>query len=299
MLDHFLWSVIVVPPLVVLAVRWLADRLAPLAAARAVAWSALAVAAASTFNLVLFALHAVAEIPVVGRAFGWSTRVFYQDTERVPFVPWLSIALLAYAVIALVWRLRRHRRVLAMIPAGDTAGGLVMVDDDEARAFAVPGRPGRIVVTTGMRDALTDRQFEALLAHENAHLAERHHRLARAADLAVAAHPALWWVGRHVDYLIERAADERAAAELGSRTVVARAIGAAALAGVAPRTPAHLHAAAAGGVVPRRVARLLQPSTGRAPRVLYALPVALALASVIWTGEATLDLIELFISAAR
>ncbi|MEV4348567.1 M48 family metalloprotease [Actinoplanes sp. NPDC049596] len=297
MLDHFLWSVVVVPPLVVLAVRWLADRLAPAAAARAVAWSALAVAAASTFNLVLFALHAVAEIPVVGGLLGWSTRVVYEDTERVPFVPWLSIALLAYAVVALAWRLRRHRRVLAAIPAG--GAGLLMVDDEEARAFAVPGQPGRVVVTTGMREALTERQFEALLAHENAHLTERHHRLARAADLAVAAHPALWWVGRHVDYLIERAADERAAAELGSRTLVARAIGAAALAGTAPRTPAHLHAAAAGGVIPRRVARLLQPGAARTPRILYAVPIALALASIVWTGEATLDLVELFVSAAR
>ncbi|GAA0464435.1 peptidase M48 [Paractinoplanes deccanensis] len=299
MFDHFLWSVVVVPPLVVLAVRWLADRLAPATAARAVAWSALAVAAASTFNLVLFALHAVAEIPLVGGALGWSTRVVYEDTERVPFVPWLSVALLAYAVVALIWRLRRHRRVLALIPPGEHSGGLVMVDDDEARAFAVPGRPGRVVVTTGMRAALTDRQFEALLAHENAHLTERHHRLARAADLAVAAHPALWWVGRHVDYLIERAADERAAAELGSRNVVARAIGAAALAGTAPRATPHLHAASAGGVIPRRVARLLQPSTAQAPRILYAVPVALAAASIIWTGEATIDLIELFISAGR
>jgi hypothetical protein len=299
MLDHFFWSVVVVPPLVVLAVRWLADRLAPSAGARAVAWSALAVAAASTFNLVLFALHAVAEIPLVGDALGWSTRVVYQDTERVAFVPWLSIVLLAYAVVALAWRLRRHRRVLALIPPGNDAGGLVMVDDETARAFAVPGGPGRIVVTSGMREALTERQFEALLAHENAHLTERHHRLARAADLAVAAHPALWWVGRHVDYLIERAADERAAEELGSREAVARAIGAAALAGTSRRATPHLHAATAGGVVPRRVARLLDPGTATAPRILYAVPVALALASIIWTGEATLDLVELFMSAAR
>ncbi|WP_426503347.1 M48 family metalloprotease [Dactylosporangium sp. McL0621] len=297
MFDHFAWSVLAVPPLLVIAVRLLADRLAPGAAARAVAWSAAAAAFGSTVNLALFAAHAAAEVPPAGRALGWSTGIVARDTAAEPWVPWLSIGLLAAAVISVSYRWIRQHRLLRLLPSGGPEP-LVIVPDAAAGAFAVPGRPGHVVVTTGLRDLLSDRQFEALLAHERAHLAERHHRLVRMTELAVAAHPALWWVGRHVDYLVERAADERAAAALGDRRTVATAIGAAALAGPAPH-PAGLHAASVGGIVPRRVSLLLRPHPAVLPRVLAVVPVLVGLSSLLWTGEAALDLVQLFAAAAR
>ncbi|BCY10512.1 M56 family metallopeptidase [Actinoplanes sp. L3-i22] len=296
MFDHFLWSVVIVPPLAVIVARLLADRLAPGRAAAVVAWSAVTVAVTSTINLLLLSAHALAQVPAVGRLFGWSASVVAADTAGVEWVPWLSLALLIGGLASVTWRWRRQRRVLAMVPVGGP-GGLVMLPDEAPRAFAVPGDPGHVVVTTGMRGLLTDPQFEALLAHEHAHLAERHHRLARAAELAVAAHPALWWVGKHVDYLIERAADERAATNLGSRRTLAHAIGVAALAGAGSPFAAALHAAAPGGVVPRRVALLLRPKPPVAPAVFVLLPALVALSSVIWTGEATLDLIQLMTAA--
>ncbi|BCJ39653.1 peptidase M48 [Actinoplanes ianthinogenes] len=298
MFDHFLWSVVVVPPLAVLVVRLLADRLAPARAASVVAWSAVTVAATSTINLLLLSAHALAQVPAIGRLLGWSAAVVAADTAGVEWVPWLSLALLTAVTVTVTVRWRRQRRVLAMVP-DEGPGGLVMVPDEAPRAFAVPGNPGHVVVTTGMRGLLTDPQFEALLAHENAHLSEHHHRLARLAELAVAAHPALWWVGRHVDYLIERAADERAAASLGSRHTLAHAIGVAALAGAGSPFAAALHAAVPGGVVPKRVAHLLRPRPRPAPHLFLLLPVAVALSSVVWTGEATLDLLELLRAALR
>ncbi|WP_433202758.1 M56 family metallopeptidase [Dactylosporangium sp. CS-047395] len=298
MIDHFVWSVLVVPPLLVVAVRLLADRLAPSAAARAVAWSAAAAAVGSTVNLLLFAAHAVAEVPFVDRALGWSAAVVARDTASEPWVPWLSVGLLAAVVCSVWYRWIHQRRLLRLLPAG-SAEAVVMVPDEKAGAFAVPGRPGHVVVTTGMRDLLTDRQFEALLAHERAHLAERHHRLVRVTELAVAAHPALWWVGRHVDYLVERAADERAADALGDRRTVAHAIGTAALAGHANPHPSGLHAASIGGIVPRRVSHLLRPHPAALPGILAAVPILVGLSSLVWTGEAALDLVELFMAAAR
>ncbi|GAA4608779.1 Zn-dependent protease with chaperone function [Actinoplanes octamycinicus] len=298
MFDHFLWSVVVVPPLAVLVVRLLADRLAPGRAASVVAWSAVTVAATSTINLLLLAAHALAQVPAVGRLLGWSAAVVAADTAGVEWVPWLSLVLLVAVILSVTLRWRRQRRVLAMVPAAGP-GGLVLLPDDAPRAFAVPGNPGHVVVTTGMRGLLTDPQFEALLAHEHAHLSEHHHRLARLAELAVAAHPALWWVGKHVDYLIERAADERAAASLGSRKTLAHAIGVAALAGAGSPFAAALHAAVPGGVVPKRVAHLLRPQPRPAPPLFLLLPAAVALSSVIWTGEATLDLVELIHAALR
>lgn len=298
MFDHFLMSVVIVPPVLLAVVRLLADRLTPSFAAKVLAWSAATAAAASLATLAVFAAKAAAEVPVVGQTFGWSSRVVAADTAREPWVSWLSVALLVAASASVAHRWRVHRKALrsAQAPA-PVDGGLLLVPDDSAQAFAVPGRPGHVVVTTGMREVLSDRQFAALLAHEHAHLAGGHHRLIRAVELAAAAHPALRWVARHVSYLVERAADEQAATHVGSRRTVAHAIGTAALAsaGAAPG----LNAAAPGGVVPRRVAELLRPSARTNLWALSALPVGLAVFTVAWTGEAVWDFFELLGLATR
>jgi Zn-dependent protease with chaperone function len=246
----------------------------------------------------VFALHAAAEVPAVGRAFGWSSRVVADDTAGVPWVPWLSVGLVVAAVAAVLRRLSIQRRALRLARAHLPADGRVLVVPDGApMAYAVPGRPGHVVVSTGMRDRLSDRQFDALLAHEYAHLAGGHHRLIRAVELAAAAHPALRRVARHVGYLVERAADERAAAQVGNRRTVAHAIGAAAL-GSAPG-PLGMNASVPGGVVPRRVAELLRPRPRANLWALGALPVGLAVFTVVWTGEAIYDLQELIGLAHR
>ncbi|MEV6929076.1 M56 family peptidase, partial [Dactylosporangium sp. NPDC051485] len=71
------------------------------------------------------------------------------------------------------------------------------------------------------------------------------------------------------------------------------------LTAVAPPHRAALPAAAPGGVVPRRVSRLLEPPPAAVPPLLAAVPVGLALFSVVWTGEGLLDLAELLRAAAR
>ncbi|WP_433788936.1 M56 family metallopeptidase [Actinoplanes sp. CA-252034] len=297
MFDHFLVSVVVVPPVLLALVRLLADRLSPRVAAPVVAWSAVGAATASLINLLVFALKAAAEQPVIAHWFGWSAQFVVDDTARYPWVSWAGVALLAAAVVSMTVTWRRQRRLLDLAGAGTTPHGpLVVVADTAAHAYAVPGKPGHVVVTTGMREALSPAQFVALLAHERAHLAARHHRLIRLTELAAAAHPALWWVSRHVDYLVERAADEHAATEVGSRRTVAQAIGAAALAAAVPAVPVGLHAASPGGVVPRRVASLLTPRP-RVAAVIGLVPPALAVFSLAWTAEAAWDLGELITTA--
>jgi hypothetical protein len=82
---------------------------------------------------------------------------------------------------------------------------------------------------------------------------------------------------------------------------VAHALGAAALAahGLAP-SPVTPHAAATGtraGDVPRRVSALLRPTNAVRWRYLAVIPIALAVASIVWTGEAIYDLGELLYAA--
>ncbi|MEU3571337.1 M56 family metallopeptidase, partial [Kitasatospora sp. NPDC036755] len=121
---------------------------------------------------------------------------------------------------------------------------LTVLDDECADAFALPGRlgrpgrpgePGRIVVTSGMLRALSGPERSALLAHERAHLAARHHLFLALAEHAAHVHPALRPLRTPLGYHLERWADEVAAARVGDRAVTARAVGRAALA--ASRSP--------------------------------------------------------------
>ncbi|MDR6317393.1 M48 family metalloprotease [Actinoplanes couchii] len=305
-------SVVICPILVTLAIRFLADRLRPDAAVRFLVLSLTAAAAACLVTIGAFGLKAIAELPVVGAYFHFSDRIVRADTAHEPWVSWLSVALCAVAAagIARVWWVHRvetaavrHFTGRSASPASSassafSAGGrVVLIDDDRAAAFAVPD--GRVVVTTGMRAALDDTQYAALLAHEDAHLRGRHHRLILLTRLAAAVHPAFRLLTRRIDYLVERAADEQAAVRVHDRRAVARAIGAAAL--VSSGAAGLRMAPAAGdlrraGAVPRRVASLLSPLRVWSPLLLMA-PIGVALFDLAWTAECVWDLGELLYAA--
>lgn len=305
MFDHFAWSVLTVPGVVVALVALLADRLPPSPAAKVLAWSAAGAALASVLNVAAFTIKAAAEIPVVAGFFGWSYRTVIADTGHVRWVPWLCVALMVSAVVGAVRVVRRHRggRAWALGLTGAVADDqVVVVQSEEVEAFAVPGRPGHVVVTTGMRQVLTEQQYEALLAHERAHLEQGHPWLMLLSDLAGAVHPALRWVSHRVSYLVERAADEHAASTVGDRKILARAIGTAALAahGRPMLKPGHFASFARPrrpGEIPRRVAALLGRQVHQRRIWLAAIPAVLAVSSLIWTGEALYDLVELLVLA--
>ncbi len=144
-----------------------------------------------------------------------------------------------------------------------------MLPSPDIEAYALPGLPGRIVVSDRLLGCLDDRRRAALIAHEQAHLAGRHHLFVAAARLAAATNPLLIPVARAVEYTVERWADEHAAAVTRDRRLVARTIGQVALlSGPRPRRAGALGLGMAGpgparfalawaGPVPRRVAALL------------------------------------------
>jgi len=170
-----------------------------------------------------------------------------------------------------------------------------VVADARAEAFAMPAHrpdPARIVVTEGMLRALGPQQRLALYAHERAHLDAGHHRLRAFAEVAAAVNPALTSASRAVAHLCERSADERAAAHLGDRGLVADAVATAALALTATGVPAYQGGLGFGrlGVV-QRVAALHRPA--RTQRRLVALAAAAAVLVVLLAAvEATLDFVE-------
>jgi Zn-dependent protease with chaperone function len=304
-------------PLLAAATAWpLAGRLPPVAATWLLAGGAVALAAASSAVLGLLALTALVRIPLVGAAGEMSMQVLSRgDPASVPVAVAAGVLLAAATAGACraLWR-----RTAALIAAGRQArrlpgaGQVVVIDDEAADAYTLPGWPCRIVVTAGMMRALSHPERQVLLAHERAHASAFHYLFTTAARLAAAANPLLRPVADAVGYTVERWADERAAAAAGDRRVAAGAIARAALAAAAAPPRSARHAGVLGtvtslprmrgaGPVPRRVAALLGPPPRRSLLLLGA-----AVALVALSGFSALDaarslhgLVEMAQAAAR
>jgi Zn-dependent protease with chaperone function len=206
MFDHFVWSVVAVPLLVIAAGHLLVDRLRPDLAARAFAWATVVAGIAAAVNLFSFALKALAEIPAVAELGGWSHETVAADTAHVPWVSWLSLQWCVAAAIAVTvaWRGRRRairtsEQMTETLPDGPR---VVVVPSAAVDAFSLPGPSGRIVVTTAMRDTLHTDRLAAVIAHEQCHLDQRHHDLLWLTRLGQAIHPLLTPMVRHVQYLV-------------------------------------------------------------------------------------------------
>jgi len=267
-----------------------ARRLPPGTAVRLLGVAAVVTALSTGFVLAVAGMLVLAQIPPVAALGHWSGAVVGSRLP-VPLVAgWLAVAAFCGLLLAALRRTAWAGRdlVLAAIACrrlGPSVAGLVVVDDEEPDAYALPGIGGRIVVTTAMLRALPAGERRVLLAHEAAHLRHRHHLWVQAADVAAAANPMLRPVARAVRAGVERWADEVAAAEVGDRALTARALARAGLARAAVRRDRAGSAALAAvdrAVAERARAMLAGPPPGR--RLLSAAVAALILA----TGAATL-----------
>ena len=313
---------LVVPLCAAAGAHPIASRLPPQIATWLLTAAAVALAALSTAVLGLLACTALLRVPLVASLGHMSVQVFRHDDPASLSAAVASAALLTVAIVAagrFAWR-----RARALVSAARHARCLpgssqvVVVPDGSADAYAVPGWPGRIVVTAGMLDALEPDERRVLLAHERAHARSQHYLFTALTYLAAAANPLLRPVAAAVTYTVERWADETAARDCGDRRLAARAIGKAALASAArampgPGLPGALGIAGpflmrgvtripgltrrgratrlgralglgGAGPVPRRVAALLTPP----PRVRPLLVAAVA-AVVLVSSAAALD----------
>jgi hypothetical protein len=294
---------LILPALAVPVVRWVAARLHPTLASWLVLVAALVLATCATIALGLLMLAAMSVMSVFARLGHWSpTEVRHLDAVHLPIDLSASVLLLVFAVLTVSAGVSRIRalleahRMARQCPHGSE---LMVLEDDRPLAHALPGRPGRIVVSTTMLATLAPAERRALLAHERAHLAGAHHLFVAVVDVLAAANPLLRPLTTVIRYTTERWADEVAAGQVGDRSVVARAVGKAALA-----ARGHHHArprialAATSGPVPRRVAALLTaPPVYRARAVLLSpagvfavLAFGLVTGSVWFSLDAATDL---------
>lgn len=290
------WAPLFAPLLAVPAARRLAALLPPRPAALLLAASAATLAAFSSAALALLTMAALLHLPFVAALGHVSLALLPHDPAfAAPLGAAMAAAALAATAAAARTLLRHGRQVLrarAETSGRPAAGDLTVLPDAGADAYALPGRPGRVVVTAGMLRSLDADERAALLAHERAHLAGRHHVLLLATELAGCLHPALRALRAPLAFQLERWADEAAASVVGDRRLVARAVGRAALAASAepgPGRPATALSAVAGPV-PRRVTALLAGSTApwRATWPVRCVAVLLG-ACLLGSGAAAVD----------
>lgn len=258
-------------------------------------------AAATSTALALVGFRALAQTEPLTNQGHWSDAVL---SERAPIsapVAGLALALLALFLGAGGWSVfARSRATVAAFRLSSELGSgeLVVVDAPAPSALAMPGRPGRIVISSGMLRRLDASQRRALLAHERAHLCQHHHVHLSVIEIAAALNPLLRPLRSAVALSCERWADE-AAAGTNTRSAVAHALLRAAT-GVRPAGPT-VALAAAGGDVAARLGALEQPApTLRAGRILaLASVLAVAIAAAIWGMISTEHLFEVAQAAWR
>jgi Zn-dependent protease with chaperone function len=182
----------------------------------------------------------------------------------------------------------QHAQTARLVGHPEPALGAVLVEHSQPAAYCVAGRHPTVILTTGALEALDPAQLDAVLAHERAHLAGRHHRLiamARIGRQVLPFLPLMRDADAQVARLAEMHADDAAARASNPRSL-ATALVILATAG----SPGPGLAAAATDAV-QRIQRLLGPAEplGRGRRqllrstaaVLALTPALLALAPAV------------------
>jgi Zn-dependent protease with chaperone function len=125
---------------------------------------------------------------------------------------------ITYCITKTVWTARagraRQRRQLMLVARKDPRLGATVIDSSHCAAYCVPGRSARVVLSSTTLAALDEDQIAAVVAHERAHLAARHHLVIEAAAALHAAFPfvpAFAWGAEQLGRLTEMLADDAAA----------------------------------------------------------------------------------------
>jgi bla regulator protein blaR1 len=176
---------------------------------------------------------------------------------------------------------RQHAEAARLVGRREPSLGAVLVDHAQPAAYCVAGPHPTVILTTGALQVLQPDQLDAVLAHERAHLAYRHHHLLAIARIGCQILPFIPLTrdaATQITRLVEMHADDAAtgagdAAPLASALVVLAAAG-----GSAPG----LAAAATDAV--QRIQRLLRPAEPLSQvrrQLLRAGTAALALTPVL------------------
>ncbi len=229
-----------------------------------------------TFTSAVAGLLFVLVLAVLSVGFIGGQPLIASVLESCPTVPvhhrvgWAVGAPAVIGLSAVSWRMRNVFRRRRWAISGTEGRRFAVLEQPEPIAFAAPGTPGCVVVSSGLLGVLEPRERQVVFAHERAHLDQRHDRFLLVTALSTAAVPLLRPVSRRLRHATERCADEAAVVAVGGD----RDLVAAAIARVALASQDRGRLGFGGGSVPARVGALLGP-----PADAAAMPVGLMAAA--------------------
>ncbi|NUP50204.1 MAG: M48 family metalloprotease [Catenulispora sp.] len=283
----------------------LGRRLPPAVATVLLTAAALATATTSLASLALLASYAVLRVPGIAAVGRLSDAVLVHGPINPMIGTVAGLALLALLPFALRAGIRLYHEAAGTYRLAKTfsahPAAIAVIHDTRAQAFAVPGIPPlpghaaiptRIVATDALLRTLDGAQRRAMFAHEQAHLRRHHHLFLLLTHVAAVVNPLLWRLPDAVTAATERWADEDAAAAVGDREVLARALGRAALTNLPPTVPAMAQAH-----VGARVRALMAPPPPR--RRALAAVIGLAIAATVWSSIDSARETDHFFDTAR
>ena len=256
------------------------------------AWYVAAVSAVSSWAIGAMAiadpdpLHGLAHFMTAGVTAVHEGTGVHQVTAA-PGSNWLRITAITVAIGILyragfciardAWVTRRrrlrHARALGMVARPLSGCDALVVEHHAPLAYCIPGSSHAIVITQGALKALSEPELDAVLEHERAHLAGRHHLVLTPVHALARAFPGIPILTRaagEVSRLLEMCADDAAARRHG-RAAVAGALRSLSSA----RTPQATFAAASASAE-ERIARLCRAER-RGPRTRGGLVTAVVL----------------------
>lgn len=202
-----------------LATAALHRRLPPVLATRVSTAALVVVAAAAVPTVWITGASYLVHAPLIGR---WMDSCAEALHAHHPMSPWLGVPALLLTAVGIG---RAVRTVRAYRDVRDDRPGVDVVVDDDLVAFTVPGRGGRIVLSTALQEALSHDELQVVLAHERAHGRHRHDRYLLVAQVAAALLAPLQPLVSRLRFSLERWADEEAVQVCGDRRFVARTLG--------------------------------------------------------------------------
>jgi len=136
----------------------------------------------------------------------------------------IALVILVIATIKAMLLVRSDRQIRR-----SHCGGLVVVSDSEMFAYALPGAQDGVVISQGLVQGLSKNELNVVLAHEQAHLDNRHDRWILVGRICTSFNPLLRHPMSNLRFALERIADEAAVGICGNRQYVARTIAKVAL----------------------------------------------------------------------
>jgi Zn-dependent protease with chaperone function len=281
------------PLLVVLAVALLGgptlDRLAPAVAAFVNVVILLAVAIAAVPTFWVLGLSALSHAGVRHALSNWSMHLLPDQPVASALIGIGSVLLAVVGLVRVVNVVRRHRQLRCV-----DGCAVEIVDTPAVFAYTLPGPAGTIAVSRGLRETLTEAEFDIVIAHEESHARHRHDRFLLLALVVDAAVPFMGRATAQLRFHLERWADEDAVrTAVTDRSTVARTIAKVALA-TTPK-PATL-GIATHGVAARASALMEPPSPAGATRLaliaaIVTTTVALSITQIHHTAVFTMHAI--------